>query len=159
LDTDRFDLEAKAGSPAGEADLRKMLQTLLASRCNLSLHSEVKEMPVYALTVGKGGLKLAEWKEGDPMPGTRRGERRVVTAMTITGDMAQFADGLSKMPFIDRPVLDRTGLRGSYILDLVLYDNDSVIAAVEEASGLELKAQEAPLAVYSVNHVDRPSSN
>jgi len=161
LDSDRFDLEAKAGGAANEPELREMLQTLLTTRCSLSLHSEVKQLPAYALTVGEGGLKLPEWKEGDPMPSAmpRRDGRQVAVAMTIAGDMRQFARDLSKMPFVDRPVLDRTGLAGSYVMDLVLYDQQDIIAAVEEASGLRLEAQKAPLQVYSVDRVDRPSSN
>ena len=39
-----------------------MLQSLLADRFKLAIHSESKELPVYALVVGKNGLKL------DPPP-------------------------------------------------------------------------------------------
>ena len=161
LDSDRFDLEARAAGAAREPELREMLRNLLAARCGLSVHGEVKELPVYALTVGKGGVKLPDWKEGGPMPTgmPSRAKGQVATAMTIAGDMRQFAQDLSKMPFIDRPVLDRTGLAGSYIMDLVLYEQQDLITAIEEASGLKLEAQKAPLEVYLVDRVNRPSPN
>jgi hypothetical protein len=59
LDSDRFDLEAKAEG-ANENQLRLMLQTLLAERFKLVIHREAKEMPVYHLVVGKSGAKLHE---------------------------------------------------------------------------------------------------
>ena len=44
-----------------------MLQSLLAERFKLTLHHEVKEMPIYELVVGKNGSKLKE-SEADPAP-------------------------------------------------------------------------------------------
>jgi uncharacterized protein (TIGR03435 family) len=37
-----------------------MLQRLLTERFNLKVHHEMKEMPVYALVIGKGGPKFKE---------------------------------------------------------------------------------------------------
>jgi len=71
LRSDRFDIEAKASSPAdqlpnGSDDRRKldkesrkrMLQTLLADRFALKVHREMRELPMYALVVSKNGPKL-----------------------------------------------------------------------------------------------------
>jgi uncharacterized protein (TIGR03435 family) len=55
LDSDTFDLEAKAGTPANEDQHRQMLQTLLADRFKLAAHRGSKDKPVDLLTVGKNG--------------------------------------------------------------------------------------------------------
>src|SRR5580704_12290287 len=57
-----YDIAAKAegdGTPT-KAGFRLMLQTLLADRFNLKFHREMRELPVYAMVVGKGGLKFKE---------------------------------------------------------------------------------------------------
>src|SRR5579884_2169493 len=73
MDSDRFDIEAKAEAEAmdprkmtpqeRDADMerrRLMLQSLLADRFGLKFHKETKEMPVYALVVAKNGPKIHE---------------------------------------------------------------------------------------------------
>ena len=55
-----------------------MLQNLLAERFKLTLHHETKELPMYALVVGKGGPKLKESVDDDataPAPDRRVGPR------------------------------------------------------------------------------------
>jgi uncharacterized protein (TIGR03435 family) len=57
LDTEVYDVVA-GGTNIGSTDRwRAMLQRLLEDRCNLKIHTETREVPVYALTVAKGGLK------------------------------------------------------------------------------------------------------
>src|SRR5205085_655586 len=60
LDADRFDIEAKTGSPEkpNPGQLSPMLQDLLADRFHLEFHREAREIPVYALVLAKGGHKL-----------------------------------------------------------------------------------------------------
>jgi uncharacterized protein (TIGR03435 family) len=65
LDSDRFELEAKAETASNEKQLRLMLQTLLGQRLKLVVHRETEEMRVYALVVGKNGPKIYEVKEGE----------------------------------------------------------------------------------------------
>src|ERR1700733_13537025 len=55
-----FDIVAKAPGPADETQMRLMLQTLLADRFGLRLHKEARVMPVYAITLAKGGPKFQE---------------------------------------------------------------------------------------------------
>jgi uncharacterized protein (TIGR03435 family) len=72
-----FDVEATIpqGTPVytkkqfldGQApELQKMLQTLLAERFQLAFRRETREMPALVLSIASGGLKLKEWKQGDP---------------------------------------------------------------------------------------------
>jgi uncharacterized protein (TIGR03435 family) len=44
LNTTRFDIVAKAGAPAKEPEMKKMMQTLLADRFKLELHRQTKEV-------------------------------------------------------------------------------------------------------------------
>jgi uncharacterized protein (TIGR03435 family) len=63
---DFYDIEAKAegdGLPT-RAEFREMIQTLLADRFKIKIHREMREMPVYELTLDKNGLRLK--------PGERR---------------------------------------------------------------------------------------
>ncbi len=55
-----FDIVAKASTPADETQMRLMLQTLLADRFGLRLHKEARVMPIYAITLAKGGPKFQE---------------------------------------------------------------------------------------------------
>jgi uncharacterized protein (TIGR03435 family) len=55
---DRYDIAAKADHPLSPDEMRHMLQQLLADRFKLVVQTEIKEVPVYALVIGKGGEKL-----------------------------------------------------------------------------------------------------
>ncbi len=67
MDTTRFDITAKVPDGASKEDFRLMLQNLLAERFKLVVHKESKEVPIYALLVGKSGPKLKESpKEAPP---------------------------------------------------------------------------------------------
>src|ERR1700722_7288983 len=55
---ERYTIQAKA--PEGnfsEPQIWQMVQRLLEERCHLKLHRETKEVPLYALIVGKNGSK------------------------------------------------------------------------------------------------------
>ncbi len=76
LDTDRYYITAKMDGPVVDKlkklgpDQRKliqdqMVQALLADRLKLTIHREARELPVYAMTIAKDGLKLHEAKPGD----------------------------------------------------------------------------------------------
>jgi len=87
-----------------------MMRALLAERFKLLLHNEKQVRPVYALTSGKGKVKLQK-ASGDE-PGTLR---------VIDGDfvfrgttMAEFADQLSDFATVDRPVVNKTELTGAF---------------------------------------------
>jgi uncharacterized protein (TIGR03435 family) len=44
---------------------KHMLQTLLSDRFQLKIHRDVREMPVYVMTVAVGGLKMKPRSEAD----------------------------------------------------------------------------------------------
>ncbi len=107
-----------------------MLQTLLEERFKLKVHWETKEVPVYALTVAKGGPKLQPFKEGSCIPldftqigvaqkpgqpcrngMTRKGSNGIVDWRGISLD--QFAKEVL-IGVVDRPVIDKTGIAGKF---------------------------------------------
>ena len=84
FNTERYDIDAKAGKPGTVDELHRMLQSLLADRFQMKFHREIRQLPVYTLTIDKGGLKLVEHDENDknynPIQPTGRG---TVTANNV----------------------------------------------------------------------------
>ncbi len=123
LESDRFDIVAKALQTTSQDDLRRMLQTLLAERFKLVVHTEQKIMPAYALVLGKTGPKLqpseaALLTEQRCGPGEGAVGQKHVACQHIT--MAMLADQLQEIAprDIDMPVVDQTGLTGAYNFNL-----------------------------------------
>jgi uncharacterized protein (TIGR03435 family) len=168
---DYCDIVAKAegdGAPTRDG-FRPMLQKLLAERFNLKVHREMREMPVYALVVGKNGPKFKESAPDAEFSGyggvNGRNQYMKQTKATMD-DMANAIGG-----FADRPVVDRTGLSGTYdykveaTLDFMLHDgtdnpNDiAIFNAVQDQLGLRLEAQKAMVEILVVDHMEKPSAN
>jgi uncharacterized protein (TIGR03435 family) len=97
-----------------------MLQTLLKDRFKLTMHKESKVLPIYALVVAKGGPKLheAEAEGGLNIRMSHKG-REMKGNVTLT----RLADTLSNT--LDRPVIDETGLKGTYEIDLTWSPDDA----------------------------------
>lgn len=161
-----YDISARApgDQPPTIAQVRKMFQALLADRFQLKFHREMRQMDVYALVPAKGGSKLRESSEA--------GYRMMMdgTGRTFAGaSMQMLARQLSNEPGIDRPVLDKTGLAGTYDFQLNFAFNpregitgpvgESIFTALEEQLGLKLERQEAPIEVLVVDSVQKPSEN
>jgi uncharacterized protein (TIGR03435 family) len=137
LDSDRFDLSAKAEGAAGISKMiGAMLQSLLEERFQLKVHVEPREKPVYILTVAKGTAKLTPSKEGScvpidlnnlPKPGAppqnfcgmpRTAFKNGVFSSDVFGaTMEEFA-GRVLGTQIDRPIVDKTGLTGRFDIHL-----------------------------------------
>jgi uncharacterized protein (TIGR03435 family) len=200
LTTDTFTIIATAGSdtPAGPAGVPAkllMLRRLLEERFLLRVHHDSREAAVLALVVrdrdgrlGPGlrrsvvdcrALLLA--RAGAPAaplaPGDRPRCRAVVSPTgTLTAGaltMPDFANTLSRMT--NRIVIDRTGLSGTFDVDLQFnplewdgvapdpdraraYDDQpSLFAALQEQLGLKLDAGKAAVDVVVIDSVERPS--
>jgi uncharacterized protein (TIGR03435 family) len=166
LDSDMFDLEAKAETPVDENGLRLMLQTLLSRRFKLVSHHETREAAIYALTVGKGGAKVHELKEGDPP----KAQTFVSAAAALPGTPAptlrfssikQFAVASESNPLanLGRPVVDKTGLQGQYLFTFSWDPSEDYMGAVEEELGLKFVSQKAPLDFLIIDHIEKPDPN
>jgi uncharacterized protein (TIGR03435 family) len=169
LMAEKYDITAKAAGPAPLNQLRQMLRTLLADRFQLQFHRETKELPVYALVAVKSGPKL---HKGEPGGNTSmRGENGAF--MFHGTSMPQFADDLSTLSQVDRPVLDRTGIPGVFDFNLkfgesndemkralIAGDGASIFTLLQEQLGLKLEAQKGPVDLLVIDHVERvPTEN
>jgi bla regulator protein BlaR1 len=132
--SERYTIEAKAESPQGHVMMQgPMMQTLLEERFKLKIRREPREVPVYHLTVAKGGPKNLKPTKPDscipfdlatmppPTAGTEiceiigRGVARNATVGQFDAfgiGMAKFAEGLSGL--LDRNVIDKTGIEGKF---------------------------------------------
>ncbi|HWF08885.1 MAG TPA: M56 family metallopeptidase [Bryobacteraceae bacterium] len=145
--SDRYDIEAKAeGTPAFNQEVRllqeRRLQMLLQSRFRLVLHRETKELPIYVLSVAKGGLKLYPLKEGDciardpsklgaplapgktPMDYCGYGGFARGLYENSTASIGDVAGALSTL--LGRKVVDKTGVTGRYRIHLTFAPDDSM---------------------------------
>src|SRR5437764_4216650 len=66
LESDRFEIIAKAPPKSSEAERRQMLQTLLADRFKLVIHKEDKALDVFTLTAWKKALLKASEAGDEP---------------------------------------------------------------------------------------------
>ncbi len=157
--------------PSGK-QWRGMTQKLMADRFKLAFHREMKELPVYVLSVGGTSLKLTR---GDPngVPILHFGAFGTLHATDAT--MADFTFYM-QWTVLDRPVVDQTGLEGRFDFDLIWKPDDSQFAgleakvppvadapplctAIQEQIGLKLDGTRVPLEVFVIDHVERPSEN
>lgn len=160
LDEEHYDIVAKSGQRVSDSEQRLMLQSMLASRFELTARLETKELPCYELAVSKGGLKMP------PVAADDTGPRYYPAPTAIRGkaiSMARLADLLAAKT--DGPVLDRTGVSGVFDVDLKwASDSDtdagpSLFTAVQEQLGLKLEARKSPIEVLVISHINRPSQN
>jgi uncharacterized protein (TIGR03435 family) len=203
--SDRFNVDAKLPAGASRDQVPEMLQALLANRFEMKIHRASKDFPVYALTVAPGGIKLKESpldKEdesaavrGGATDVSASGGRGGVSVNLGRGSFFTFADNKLEAKkltmtnftdmlarFMDRPVVDHTGLQGNYDISIALTPeeyramliqsavsagvqlpaealrlldgatNDSLYVALR-GFGLKLEATKAPLDVIVVDHI------
>jgi uncharacterized protein (TIGR03435 family) len=169
LQSEHFDILAKADTPVAEAQLKLMMQSLLADRFHLVFHRQNKELTAYAMTVAKGGAKVKE-SAPDTQPFRENSAvGTVVRAMTMK-EWADFISGPMQMP-----VVDMTGLKGRYDFSLdftawlpggekvmnVAFDNANgiMIAAMQGELGLKMESKKETVEVLMIDHVEKPSAN
>ena len=168
LDTDGFDIEAKAEGEIAKERILAMLQALLADRFQLKVHREQREGNVYALVLAKGGHKLNP-PTGDRSyisiyrydPTTESGVHYALAGKKAS--LALIAKYLGQQE--GRPVIDRTGIEGEFDfkVDYAIGDNpDSgtpLIMAIQEQLGLKLEAAKGPVEALVVDRAEKPSVN
>jgi uncharacterized protein (TIGR03435 family) len=190
----KYSIDAKAEGPASVLMMiGPMMQTLLEDRFRPRAHRETREIPVYIMTVAKDGLKMQLTKEGsciryDPTdfaqsatpPGDKpwcvipTGSRR--GSMTIFDAHGIGLDVYATLVRADRPVIDRTGLTGTYDIHLEWMADEpaargpdagtasdppgtALIAAIRKQLGLQLEPAKGPYEFFVIDHVERPTGN
>jgi uncharacterized protein (TIGR03435 family) len=171
LDSDQWDIAAKADRPYDLGDLREMFRNMLADEFKLKLRKDAKQGPVYALTVDKSGLKMkrneAHWDfEVSVKPGP--GGITIGKRVSIQRLCYQLEQILQRD---ERPVIDRTGLPGYYDFTLAflpelppgfnkdnlpeaMRDRSSIFDALKQQLGLKLGAEKGPVEYYVVEPVE-----
>jgi uncharacterized protein (TIGR03435 family) len=193
--TERYDINARAAGPITTEERRLMLQALLADRLKLVARWDKREVSVFALmparTDGKLGKNLVESK-GCIARGSADAKEAAAGAQTTpicgpqTGStgrlillgspIQQFTSLLALM--LGHTVVDKTGLTGSYDIDLTFTPEQpipagvnipgppadpsgpSIYTAVREQLGLKLESQRDQEDVLVIDHVERqPAGN
>jgi len=181
--SERWDIEAKGSGDTPPPETLGKLKSLLADRFHLRVHTETREIPVYALLIAKGGAKLPPAREecfsptaGIPPPsplarpcgGFNRGANQLLGAADTTAKLAQV---LAKT--LGRSVIDKTGLTSTFDVTLKWTPDDlpqsgaasadsqlgSIFTALQEQLGLRLESQKCPVSVLVIDSVDRATPN
>jgi uncharacterized protein (TIGR03435 family) len=196
INSDRYRIRAKSGQPVNIEMMKgPMMQALLEDRFKLKLHSESKTISVNELSVAKGGPRLTPAKEGGcvvadrnhPLPQTgaerpseipcgslRTNSSGGVDILGVT--MSEFCRRLSA--YVDREILDKTGIEGTFDihLDLNLVDlahsgvpgplSPSIaigdvgpIASAAQKLGLQIHPAKSTGESLVIDYVERPSEN
>jgi len=192
LAAERYDIAAKVPAGATKEQVRQMWQSLLVERFGLAFHREPREFSVEELVIAKTGVKLKDTAEdlsvaalpGPPQvkegqlvsPGLVNmmypvvGGVRKVHSMARAQPIAKLAETLGN--YLNRPVIDKTGLTGRYdfTLDFTLRDTSGpadalpesasdpgldLVAAVRQQLGLILVRSRAKLDVIAIDRLEK----
>lgn len=142
--------------------MQMMLQAMLAERFALKAHRETNDLPIYELTVAKGGLKMKQ-----TAPDTTGGNANYSSGK-VTAHMISIESLAANLSFaVGRVVVNKTGLEGGYdfTLDYAPDGADpsdtrpSIFTALEEQLGLKLEPARGPVDVIVIDHIERPTPN
>jgi uncharacterized protein (TIGR03435 family) len=176
IDSLPFSIDAKAeeGSSPTRPQLQEMLRTLLEDRFKLRFHREMREVPGYALVVGKNGPKMKE-----SAPDARSGASSIQGTIKGSIPMSMLASMLTRAA--GGPVIDTTGLTGRFDIELK-YTPDpllqpstssppapgpataadpagaSIFTAIQEL-GLRLEPRKSSVEVFVIDSIEKPDSN
>jgi uncharacterized protein (TIGR03435 family) len=180
--SDRFDIVGKGPTNTSDATLRLMLQSLLATEFKLAVRQEQKPQDGFALVAANGGPKLqksasppatgsvAANGQDDPNERCKRTEKSTgIQADCTSISMVELAKRLRSLApaYIDRPVVDLTGVSGTYDLKLQWTGRAQIDAAggltifdaLTKQLGLKLEQWKIPLPGIAIEHVERLSGN
>jgi uncharacterized protein (TIGR03435 family) len=170
--SERYDINARAETTSNSEQLMLMLQSLLSDRFKLKLHNERKELPVYVLTLGKGGHRLRPSEGSEAMKIQFAGAGMAFQNASMT-DLVQFMSAFR----LDRPIVENTGLAGTYNFTLTIASpggdpsqaagdikrsmaqgGSAIFMDAVAPLGLKLDPQKALTDVLVVDHAERPSN-
>jgi len=171
LDQHRFDLLAKIPPGTTKEQFRAMMRALLAERFHLTTHVVSKELPVFELTVAKGGPKLKASDAADsgrPSISSNFSSQNGFTVVHLRAQRASMGKLAEILPRAGEPLfVDRTSLTGVYdfTLDYAIEHGASgpgseppapdLAVALREQLGLQLIARKAAMDVVVVDSVDK----
>lgn len=184
LVSQRYEITAKAETPSiSPEQLKVLLQSLLADRFKMKFHRETKELPIYAMVVGKDGHKLQKSAK-EPEAGQTGSIR--MTGAGLVGQMVEVSaipNALTRL--LDRPVVDMTAIKGYYDFTLQIPPevmmarrmqaanvtvNDgsmlpsapsgsAIFKAVEDQLGLKLEPKKSPFEILVIDSIEKIAGN
>ncbi len=180
---DVYDVEAKPAAQSGTYSLRhtrisigdqrvrRMLQTLLTERFQLRIHRETKIGPVYLLELSGRKLLLrpTKYTEDQPVMGAPGFSGEVEHAgghwFLFNASLPQLAKFASDY-VLHKPVIDRTGLGGSFDyhdpdvrIDQANGDFEGAFTVFIRDIGLKLRSSTGPVETFVIEHAEKPSAN
>ena len=181
--TAAYEINARAGTVAGAAQVKLMVQSLLEDRFNLLTHKEIRDMPFMALMPARGSRELGPYirqLDDDCTPASARKVRAEFPPPQVTGGqsasgacapLSTLADTLGL--FSEVPVVDKTGWTGKFVYQLraaslsptpnPATDLDPNLPPLKEALaeqlGLKLEARRGPVDVLVIDSVQPPTEN
>ena len=192
--TERFDINARAAGPITPEERRLMMQALLADRFKLVARQEKREVTILALMLnrndGKLGPNLIQSKgciqprDAAAQPAAPAGAQTRICGPQTGGagrlilvgtPIQQFTSLIALM--LGRTIIDKTGLMGSYDINLTFTperqlpagvelpgpaadpNGPFIYTAVKEQLGLKLEQQRDFEEVLAVDHIERPTEN
>ncbi len=181
LSSERYDIVAKtSNADISDDELWLLLRPVLAERFKLRYHRQTKDLPVYALVVAKGGMKLKAASAGEtPSQRGSSGDGKASIDARRTG-IAKLADMLGN--HMDRTVVDRARLRGEYDFHLDwaqehpgeqstpsvpgqieeglgFSSGPTIFTALQEQLGLKLESARGPVEIIVIDGAERASAN
>lgn len=181
LNTDCFDVIAKAAVGTPMDTVRLMVQKLLADRFHLVVHREEKSVKVWAMVSAKGGFKLQRAEGGEAVCAPSISNDNVYHRDCRNMSMARLAEQLPNFAprfFEGRPVVDATGLTGVWNFrldwtplsggltglgagpDQEFDSGRTIFGTMEKNLGIKLESREQPVPVIVIDSVDRtPGEN
>jgi len=168
IETDRYDIAAKAEGNATDNEMKRMTQALLAERFKLKFHTESKEVPVLIVSLGKAAPKLTAPKEGEEHslkivhqmdPDQKTVSYRVIATRF---SLAQLNETFARQ--LGRVIVDQTGLQGDFDFTLELTPDESrpnpldpslLITAMREQLGFTVKSQKGPVDFLVIDSVEK----
>lgn len=169
--TERFDVNGVPDIPGMPSmpQMQSMVQQLLVERFGLKFHREQKELSIYGFSMAKGGTKLAashDAKVEGPTMHIDGGAHRMNGSFANVSmeDLALSLQGMA-----DRPVVNQTGLAGTFNFALtwnpdLSFDGESsdvpaLFTAMREQLGLKMEAKKGLVNVLVVDRLTKPSEN
>jgi uncharacterized protein (TIGR03435 family) len=167
IDTDRYDIVAKAEGTATDDQMKRMVQTLLADQFKMKIHHESKELTAYVVSVGKTAPKLFPPKDGEthairvgPLVGSDKPNAFHVVATRFS--LTQLTDVFARQ--LGSVIVNKSGLDGEYDFTLDLapdegrpnpMDPTTLMTAMREQLGLTLKSQKTPVDVLVIDSAEK----
>jgi len=171
INTDRWDVQAKAEKPSSIDDLHEMFKTMLVDSFKLKFHREMRTLPTLALVVDQPG-KMKRNDDGEPFDiPMRSGTPFVWTGSRVP--MAYLTWFVSQR--LERPVIDRTSLPGFYDFTFTFLpelppgakmangdpipDLPDIHQALKDQLGLKLESQRGPVEFMVIDQAEKPTEN